>query len=225
MSSIPLRGDRKEQQADQGERTGRIGNGAVVYPGAHPVIDYKQKKTIQLDSKFIIAHFGSLGGVRHLGPFIEGLEAAIEQNSAMLEQISIHLYGSIGDDDRRRVADCMHSVFVLEGVLPRREALAAMRRCDLLLLIQGRHQISAETIPSKLYEYLHVGRPVLALAHENHEIRELIEPLGHTCVSSEPDEIARALTSLYSRWKTGAVAEILPSPYTVQDAVERMLAL
>ncbi|MCI5222974.1 MAG: hypothetical protein D3924_09940 [Candidatus Electrothrix sp. AR4] len=25
------------------ERTGRIGNGAVVYPGAHPVIDYKQK--------------------------------------------------------------------------------------------------------------------------------------------------------------------------------------
>ena len=198
------------------------GKGSVIYPGATPV--QSQNKTNPSTTNFTLAHFGSLGGVRNLEHFIQGLQIALTEHPEMIRYTRINLYGGTGDDDLRRIAAFTHPpIFSTKGKVTRNAALDAMTQCDILLLIQGKDPISTETIPSKLYEYLHVGCPVLALVHENPEINQMIEPLAHTCVSMEPDEIASALINLYNQWRDGMLAEIKPSPYTVSNAVTDIL--
>ena len=202
------------------------GKGKVIYPGANQAAIHKEKTGSTYVPQFTLAHFGSLGGVRNLGAFIEGVRLAIPERLGMVDHISINLYGDIGKDDLHRIMAFTHpTLFSIKGRVTRGVALDAMTQSEILLLIQGKHPISAETIPSKLYEYLHVGRPVLALVHENSEIKQMIEPLAHTCVSMDPDEIAQALITLYDQWLNGALAESHPSPYSVKNAVTAIVKL
>jgi len=50
------------------------------------------------------------------------------------------------------------------GHLPHRRALEEMNKADLLLLVGDTAPGSGDYIPGKLYEYMAVGRPILALA-------------------------------------------------------------
>lgn len=206
------------------KRLSLSGNGKVIYPGAIPA--QSKKNTNPSTAKLTLAHFGSLGGVRNLEPLIKGLQLALTEQPEMIDSVRIDLYGGTGDDDQERIAYFSHpSLFSIKGRVTRHAALDAMNQCDILLLIQGKDPISTETIPSKLYEYLHIGCAVLALVHENPEIKQMIEPLGHTCVSMEPEEIAPALITLYDQWRNGVLAESHPSTYTVKKAVAELLRL
>jgi len=209
------------------KRINREGKGAVVYPGAVPVPrpDTHPEKPLEAP-KMIFGHFGSLGGVRNLAPLIAGLKQAITKKPEILEHSVINLYGGIGDDDQQRIAEFeFPNLFTVQGKVPRADALAAMGQCDVLLLIQGKDPISTETIPSKLYEYLHVGCPVLAIVYENPEIETILTPLGHVSVSMKSDEIAKALLNLFNQWQNQKDVCPHPSPYTVEKAVEQFLAL
>lgn len=206
------------------KRVAQTGKGVVVYPGAVPGAKTASSNQPGLANKMTLAHFGSLGGVRNLAPFINGLERAVSEQVSMKDDLAIILYGSVGGDDRERIDASAHaSLFSLPGTVVRKEALTVMADCDILLLIQGQDPVSSQTIPSKLYEYLHVGRPVLAIVHENQEIPAMIEPLGHTCVSTEVKDIAQGLLKLYRQWKSKAAGVPLASPYTVRKAVEQIV--
>jgi len=205
-------------------RVGSSSNGAVVYPGALPRATGAAGNS-SLPCRF--AHFGSLGGVRHLGPFLAGMELAVKKMPALREHLIVSLYGGLGDDDRQRLVDSScQGMFLQEGSLSREEALDMMASADVLLLIQGVHPISAETIPSKCYEYFHSGRTILGLVHDNDELRQMLLDLNHVVVpAGNIEKISGAIISLYTKVSANAMDSPLPSPYTVQRAVQQLLAL
>ncbi len=208
------------------KRVQQTGKGVVVYPGAVPQPSRTVCDRDESCNTMVIGHFGSLGGVRNLAPLIGGLERAIAKHPSIMDLLVVKLYGNVGRDDQQRIAEFEQpNMFFLKGKVTRTVALNAMNQCDALLLIQGENPVSAETIPSKLYEYLHVGCPVLALVHENPEICSMLARLGHTCVSLNALEIAQAILKLYNQWKGGIPGGSLPSPYTVRKAVEQVLTL
>ena len=211
---------RAAQQATE-TRAGVQGRGIVVYPGAKSRMLLKRK---QDDRHLVLAHFGSLGGVRNLKTMIEGVEEAIRRQPGMAVQI--RLYGNLGRDDRERIAASpAGELFVKQGLVARHEAMEAMGDCDILLLIQGVHDISAETIPSKVYEYLHCRRLVLGLVHQNPELAAMLEDLGHCAVMADaPKKLATELARLYKAWKNDELPRPEPSPYTVRRALEQLLA-
>lgn len=57
-----------------------------------------------------------------------------------------------------------------------REALREQAEADALLLLQG-DQFAGQ-IPAKVYEYLRIGRPILALVGEHGDTRELLQQTG-----------------------------------------------
>ena len=99
-----------------------------------------------------------------------------------------------------------------------------MESSDVLLLVQDVSDISSETIPSKVYEYLHSDRPVLGLVYRNPELTRILEDHGHISVEvDDPPAIARALGNLVDRWnKKKLTEEILSSDLSVANAVDEL---
>jgi hypothetical protein len=94
-----------------------------------------------------------------------------------------------------------------------------MRSVDVLLLLHGTEPICAEYIPSKLYEYLWMQRPILATVHGNAQMAELLRGQGHSAVETlnagAQDALTLAIRQLVARWESnGLVDNGLPSPYT-----------
>jgi glycosyltransferase involved in cell wall biosynthesis len=106
----------------------------------------------------------------------------------------------------------------LEGVIERvgyidyDEHLRVLKNSDALLLVLSRGEKSRGWIPSKFFQYLGTGNPILAMALEG-EVRDIIRETGSgVCV--DPDDVSaasRAIETLYDAWSAG-------TPITSRDA-------
>ncbi len=216
--------DKARENADK--RTGLGPRGWTVYPGADPAampdVQYTQR------NECTFAHFGSLGGSRNLKVFIEGLRLLLSEHPELATTVRLDLYGTC-DSLSRRMIDVFPAAGIIRdhGRIPRQESLLAMKRCGVLLLIQNTEEFSAETIPSKTYEYLHVGRPILGLVHHNPELGQMLSTLGHAAVAADsPEAVKQAIADCYDRWKSeGSQPQSADSPYTVAAAVSEIVSI
>jgi hypothetical protein len=216
-----------EGAMDATERRVHVGGkGAVIYPGtpAPPILG-QYKKGIKIN----FCHFGSLGGMRNLEAFLAALRYAVEEEPQLLDVVRVSLYGNVENDDVERIKQFpFKNIIYHKGTIPRNEALRAMQESDVLLLIQGAHKISAETIPSKLYEYLHMGRPILGLIHKNTELRKILFGLNHYCADAgDPQDIKRQVMQIWKKWEgdgDGDFKERPKSPFTSENAARRILS-
>jgi hypothetical protein len=202
------------------------GKGAVIYPGTPPPpILGQYKKGIKIN----FCHFGSLGGVRNLEAFLAALRYAVEEEPQLLDVVRVSLYGNVENDDVERIRQFpFNNIINHKGTIPRNEALRAMQESDVLLLIQGTHKISAETIPSKLYEYLHAGRPILGLVHDNLELRKILYSQNHFYADAgDPQDIKRQVIQIWKKWERDEGEDFKErpvSPFTSESAARRILS-
>jgi glycosyltransferase involved in cell wall biosynthesis len=216
--------DQARRNADK--RTGLDRRGWTVYPGADPTA---MPQVAYTKGEFChFAHFGSLGGSRNLKVFLEALRMLLDERPELERVIRLDLYGSCDRLSQRLIDEFPAQCVIRDhGRIPRQESLVAMKRCDVLLLIQNTEEFSSETIPSKTYEYLHVGRPVLGLVHHNPELGQMLSALGHTQVAANsPEAVKQSIRDCYDRWmRDGILSQPSASPYTVAAAVEGIVSI
>lgn len=212
--------DRAAARTDLGNR------GYTVYPGADPAampdVLYRRGDACHF------AHFGSFGGSRNLKVFLEGLRAAFTEDPRLIPLVRLDLYGTCDPLSRRLIERFPHSGTITDwGRVPRRESLVAMKRCDVLLLIQNTEQFSAETIPSKTYEYMHTGRPIMGLLYLNPELEEMLRLRGDLAVAADdPAQVQAGIVELMARWRQGLLSgAAVASRYTVSRAVDQIADL
>lgn len=210
----------------------RIGDSSklvTIYPGANPHYFSKLRKTNTSDI-FNISYFGSLWGTRNLEYFLCGLETLLDNCPHLVDLLRVNIYGNILE---KKLEDHIYNfkyknVVKFLGKLNREDALRAMSESTLLLLIQHRDKVSSETIPLKVYEYLHSGVPIFALVYKNLELKELLEELGHTVVQADDKEAIKNGIEMYvRRWEKDKLQSVAlkKSPYSVSNAVERIISL
>jgi hypothetical protein len=116
------------------------------------------------------------------------------------------------------------------GQSGREQILRRMRSMDVLLLLHGTEPICAEYIPSKLYEYLWMQRPILATVHGNPQMANLLTEQGHLVVdmgreSVVAEDLAWAVEGLFLQWCGAGLPDSgRVSPCTTQSAVADLLA-
>lgn len=220
--AVILLTDKARENADS--RTGLGNRGWTVYPGSNPAsmpaVSYQKSACCHF------AHFGSLGGSRNLKCFLEALQQALSENSSLVESVRLDLYGSCDKLSRSLIENFpFPNVIRDHGRILRQESLIAMKRCDVLLLIQNTEEFSAETIPSKTYEYLHTGRPVLGLVHHNPELSQMLTTLGHTAVAADSSEaVKETIVYCIDRWiQSETRPQPTASPYTIATAVNKLV--
>lgn len=209
------------------KRTELGDKGYVIYAGAEPVTPEYGDSRPRCRDIWRIAHFGSLGGSRNLSVFLRGLEMVLSERPELAEIVRFDQYGTSD-----RVSCELIDNFPVSGVVrnrgrvSRNEALSAMTDCDVLLLIQNTEDISAETIPSKTYEYFHMAKPILGLLHRNPELSRMLAELGHRPLAADdPVAVKQGLMEMVYEWQEGRGREMAISPYTVKAAVGRLIAI
>lgn len=196
---------------------------ATIYAGAVPRAVPLGPSEAPPEGGIVLSHFGTLAETRTLAPLIEGVRVLEGREPAKAALLRVVQHGHASGAARRE-GDRWPGRIAFAGRLGHQQALAAMARAQVLLLVQDRAEISAESIPSKVFEYLHAGRPVLGLIHRNPELRQILEGCGHLAAElDDPGEVALALERLVD--SLGGSAPALsprPSPYTVEAAVDRL---
>lgn len=210
---------RAATRTDLGDR------GRFLYPGADP-------PSVPLPARgkgehLRFAHLGSFGGSRNPDVLLAAVRQLLEERPALAETVRLDFYGHCDADSARRLREFpVPGVVTHHGRVPRREALAAMRDADILVLIQNIDDFSAETIPSKVYEYLVAGRPVLGLVHRNAELAGMLTGLGHTVAEAADAGVVRgAVSEIHRRWEAGMLETPAGSPYTIASAVDRLITI
>jgi glycosyltransferase involved in cell wall biosynthesis len=162
-----------------------------------------QKRT----DEFLIVHAGALSlssPDRSANSFLEAVARMTTDNAEWRNALKVVFIGRYSRAERQLAARYGVERWVeFKDLLPKREALEWQRRADALLLILGsrRHVVS-----SKLFEYLAMRKPVLALAQDT-EAGRIVEELNAGIVvgHNEVENIILALEQLLHQWKNGSL--------------------
>ena len=206
-------------------RTGVFSNSHTVYPGASKQL---QVPFSTEQKKCVFNHFGSLGGSRDGTVLIPAIKQCLDQHPEFIDKIQSNFYGTCDAATNKCIASFPYpEIIEFKGKIPRSEAINRMNNSECLVLIQNREFFSSETIPSKLYEYMHTGRPILALTYRNPEIEQILQDGSHFSVPADnqnriSEEIIRIVTmhtnnELKTSWPV--------SPWTAERAVEQLLSI
>jgi len=112
---------------------------------------------------FTITHAGTLYGHRDPTPILEALSALVARGDLRPSEIRLRFLGSVAGPERWSpafAAGPLSESVRFEPKVARADALRALASSDLLLLIQTGTELQ---VPRKLFEYLAVGKPILAL--------------------------------------------------------------
>ena len=212
------------------------GRKVVLRPGADPPVTPGVKYCRREQLHF--GHFGSLATTRNLSRLIKAFHLLFREQPSRRRQVVLDIYGSGLDVVSRKALVTFSLEHTLQehgrleydeasGKSGRRQVLEAMKRCDVLVILHGSGLICEEYVPSKVYEYLLTGRPVLALTPVTSELGRIVLECGHRVV--DPDDvhaIKDALAECIMQWQSGDLDEICrESPYTIKNTVDKFLAV
>lgn len=140
--------------------------------------------------------------------FFEALAAFFARRPEAKSQTRVRFMGVLGQGYDPSIRDRgLDGVIERVGYVDYDQHLRVLKNSDALLLVLSRGEKSRGWIPSKFFQYLGTGNPILAMAPEG-EVREIVRETGAgVCV--EPDDVAgasRAIEELYDGWRSRAPA-------------------
>ena len=150
----------------------------------------------------LITHVGQLYWGRTAAPLLESLGRLVDRGQLDPSRFRIQLVGSMQpgclppEPFLRKATEQGWLDLVPHGV-PKAEALEITRTSDGLLLIQPQSDLQ---VPGKLFEYIQVGRPVLAFILPNSPIERILAKSGisYSCVyAGQSDEAMDKATAAY----------------------------
>jgi glycosyltransferase involved in cell wall biosynthesis len=121
-----------------------------------------------------LSHFGTIYP-HHSGNFFPALAELVREHPDLKKRLRVNIIG-YPDEEAQRYASGgeLKDIIRIHGYMEHHHALQAMHSSHCLLLFLGHRDFSRLAVSSKTYEYLRVGRPILALTYEG-EVKELVE--------------------------------------------------
>ena len=205
--------------------------GVMILPGvAKPTVVGEYQRGEQM----VISHFGSLSETRSLLPVVNAMQTLLNLQPNIRKKIRVHIYGGSIDIlakaeiSKNKLEDVFVSFGRLErsattGLTGREQVLQRMYEADCLLLVHGTISDCSEYIPSKFYEYLWTGRPVIALTYQNPQLDLMVlEHGGYVAKGDQQTDIVRTLGNAFSDWEACSPPVSTLGAIGVQQAVDKI---
>jgi glycosyltransferase involved in cell wall biosynthesis len=180
----------------------------VIYNG-YDESDFTENSIGTLCDRFEIIHAGLVTpDFRNPLPLLETVATLVAEGSLPRDQVRITFLG--GDSwvsspeftaEVKRMR--LDGVVNVRGRVSHQEALKCLAQAAVLLLLQASDD-TRSLIPAKAFEYLRIGRPILALTLEG-ATADLLKGRDHCFVVDPPDSVGlrSAVLSLYDLWRKG----------------------
>jgi hypothetical protein len=228
--------------------------GLMVIPGAEPpgaageinsAAKQAEKKQERIEeaqshhygSYLVISHFGSLAKNRSISTILNRLPSLFKKYPEARNAIQVHVYGGKVDS---LTADAISQLGFAELVIEHgriekdpvtgksgRERIAErMQVSDVLLLLHGDDEWCAEYIPSKMYEYFWMGRPIWAITHRNAQMNALLaERNAYISAADNAASIDGVLEQIWFDWQQKNLMQLAWKPIGVDQAAKQILSL
>jgi glycosyltransferase involved in cell wall biosynthesis len=151
----------------------------VISPASIPQRDFKS-----------LVHVGELYGGRHPGPILDSIQRLTACGALAPGSLRLSLIGPSSDaaipniDVLRRLVNAGIVEYVPLRI-PQNEARLIARQADALLLLQPHTNVH---VPAKLFEYIRIGRPVLAFVKRDSPTERILSRCGIVYRSIYPDD-------------------------------------
>jgi glycosyltransferase involved in cell wall biosynthesis len=150
---------------------------------------------------WLVLHAGALYYGRRLATFLEAVRRVREGNPGFARDFRLELLGTLDGGARREVrASGLGACVTVTPQTGHAAAIGTMRAADALLVVANSTPGAEATVPGKLFEYLAVGRPVLAIAPPESSTADVLRQTGGGWLadSTSPQAIACALEQAYA---------------------------
>ena len=156
------------------------------------------------DSVFTITHIGSFYGVQMPYSFIDAINSLVEEGEISADCIKIRFIGNLWDA-KDLVNSCKIKIET-QGYIPHKDVYSYMLDTDILLVTLTKN--GGGVLPGKIYEYIAVGKPILAVVPPEGEVAKLIGRTNTGVVAStvNKEDIKNAIMGLYSKWRIGRLS-------------------
>jgi glycosyltransferase involved in cell wall biosynthesis len=160
----------------------------------------------------MLSHTGELYGGRSAAPILESLARLIAEGRLPAGSVRVRLIGpaeagALPNQEFLCRARAEGWLDLVTERIPQCEALQIVQSSDSLLLLQPQ---SATQVPGKLFEYLQIGRPILAFIQPNSPAERLLDQSGaaYRCVypGSTPEEIDDTVADFFNLPSTAVAA-------------------
>ena len=174
----------------------------LIWNGFDPE-ERMQALPVSSPTRKTVAHVGELYGGRSVSPILESLRRLIDAGKLRADEFQVSLVGpavpgSIPGPEFVKSAEQQGWLKIEPNRIPQSAARLIIQTADALLLLQPQ---SAIQVPGKLFEYLQIGRPILALVPKGSSVEGILERSGvpYRCVypSNTSDEIDRGLLEFF----------------------------
>jgi hypothetical protein len=164
-----------------------------------PKVESKQNE------KFTITYTGSLYGRRNPAAFFKAIEELIEEEFFNKNDFILRFVGRFGSEVEEMFnnASFRDSIETI-GYVPHDVSLQYLMISDALLLIVDESKESNEIVPGKVYEYVGVKKPIIAIAPHTSAIEELMHETKSGLVAHQTEifRIVEIITEYYLYWAT-----------------------
>lgn len=146
----------------------------LIHNGFDPK-DFKGLKSIPSD-EFTITHIGSLNKDRNPTALWAALEEIKANNLELFNSMRIRIIGTISTEVVESVeSHGLSNIVSIEKYIPHAEVLKALKSSDISLLLINDTSNKGGIIPGKLYEYLAIGNPIVAIGNKDGDSASIIK--------------------------------------------------
>jgi glycosyltransferase involved in cell wall biosynthesis len=163
----------------------------------------------QTSRRLCITHAGRFYNQRNPWDFLQALSEVLNDGSIPKADIGVELMGDNSPD----LAEFIHQkgldgVVAVLGDLPHQECVSRLYRSDVLLLIEPGRTLQ---VPSKMYEYIRVGKPVFGIVEKESIVAEMFakNDIGFVSQPNNIKSIKTKLLELYRLYKANELAPAL----------------
>lgn len=168
--------------------------------------DVEQIERQPLDEKFTVAHIGSFLSERNPRILWKALKEICKENTDFRNDFQLKLIGVVSGEVMDTIKEFRLDGYVQNlGYVSHRESVMEQRRSQMLLLIESDSEETKMILPGKLYEYMASHRPILAIANEQSDIRDIITSTntGVFCSYDELAKVKEIILHYYKQYKEG----------------------
>lgn len=165
-----------------------------------------ETKQLPVDSKFTIAHIGSLLSERNPELLWKVLSELVSEDEDFGKNLQIILAGAVSGDVLSSISNYKLDTYLENrGYVSHNEARKLQQAAQLLLLIEMDRKETKAIIPGKLFEYLAAERPILALGPKGSDIEPILAESKSGCFFnySEEKELKVQLMNYFKSYQDG----------------------
>ncbi|WP_396634777.1 glycosyltransferase family 4 protein [Maribacter sp. R86514] len=168
--------------------------------------DCEIASSYKLDSKFTIAHIGSLLSGRNPMNLWRVLSILVKENEDFKKALQLRFIGVVSEEILASISEAgLQEYIEIVGYVTHHEALACQKSSQVLLLVEIDSVDTIGIIPGKLFEYMAAKRPILGIGPKNWEVAGIVKETktGQMFDYSDDIELKNVLLNWFQQFQKG----------------------